>query len=125
MDRDGYQEWNTVLIAVDVELREGEKLKYRMIQPEGKECLVDTRVIKLEETRLLNQCGGIPGILTFNHKWTMQPADNGTRVIQHEEHKGIGAWFWNYSWVEPTYQKAIEAPKDRVFNLNKPLPVSR
>ncbi|MEW8685843.1 MAG: SRPBCC domain-containing protein [Candidatus Thiodiazotropha sp.] len=121
MDKDGYKEWNPVLIPVEGNLKEGEKLKYRMIQPDGKESLVDTKVIKLEERNLLNQYGGIPGILTFTHKWILEPAGNGTRVIQHEEYRGIGVWFWDYSWVEPTYRKANEALKSRVFSLNKAL----
>ncbi|MEW8508107.1 MAG: SRPBCC domain-containing protein [Candidatus Thiodiazotropha sp.] len=125
MDKDGYKAWNPVLIPVEGELREGEKLKYRMIQPDGKESLVDTKVIKLENNRLLNQYGGIPGILTFNHKWTLQPIENGTRIIQLEEYRGIGIWFWDYSWVEPTYQKANEALKNRVFNMNEALPARR
>ncbi|MEW8525615.1 MAG: hypothetical protein AB2552_21490 [Candidatus Thiodiazotropha endolucinida] len=55
---------------------------------------------------------------------TLRPTENGTRVIQHEEYRGISIWFWDYSWVEPTYQKANEALKNRVINLKNALPAS-
>jgi hypothetical protein len=117
MDKEGYTEWNPVLIPVEGNLVEGEKLKYRMINHDGTESLVDTKVIKLEEQKLLNQYGGIPAILTFNHKWILEPIADGTRVTQHEEYRGIGVWFWDYGWVEPTYAKANAALKVQVVQL--------
>ena len=113
----GYKAWNPVLIPVEGELREGEKLTYQMIQPDGKQSEVKAKVIKRENGKLLNQFGGIPGILTFNHKWLLEPVDGKTRVTQHEEYRGVWVWFWDYSWVEPAYQKANEALRDRVAQL--------
>ncbi len=116
-DADGYKEWNPVLVPIEGSLREGEKIKYQMTQPDGKQSEVVARVKKMVSLHELNQGGGIPGILTFNHKWLLEPVDGGTRVSQHEEYRGIGVWFWDESWVEPTYMKANEALKKRVLRI--------
>jgi hypothetical protein len=113
----GYDDWNPVLIPIEGDIRQGEKLKYRMIQPDGKESEVKAKVIEITKERTLNQFGGIWGILTFNHKWLLIPVDGGTRVTQHEEYRGIGVLFWDYSWVELAYSKANEALKKRVMRI--------
>ena len=117
MDVPGYKEWNPVLIPLEGEFEQGEKLTYQMNQPDGKQSNVTAKVIKLVNEKVLNQFGGIPGILTFNHKWLLEPVDGKTRVIQHEEYRGVWVWFWDYSWVEPAYQKVNEALRDRVTQL--------
>jgi hypothetical protein len=119
MDVPGYKEWNPVLIPIEGELREGNKLKYRMIQPDGKESVVDTKVVKIVKQKLLNQYGGIPGLLTFDHSYILEPTNGGTLVTIHEDYRGIGVLFWNASWVEPAYQKVNEALRDRVAQLKK------
>ena len=64
--------------------------------------------------RLLNQRGGIWGMLTFDHRWELEPVEGGTRLVQHEEYRGLFLPFWDYSWVEPAYAKANEGLKRRV-----------
>lgn len=114
----GFKEWNPVLIPVDGEFRKGVKLKYKMIQPDGKTSLVDATVVKMKKERLLNQYGGIPGILTFDHSYLLEPVDGGTKLTQHEEYRGIWVLFWDPSWVQTAYEKANEALKKRV-EINK------
>ena len=118
-DASGYKAWNPVLVPIEGDLREGERLKYLMTQPDGKQSEVMARVKKMVELKELNQSGGIPGILTFDHKWLLDPVDEGTRVTQHEEYSGIWIWFWDAGWVEPAYRKANEALRDRVAHLKK------
>lgn len=119
MDVPGYKEWNPVLIPVEGELVEGNKLKYRMIQPDGIESVVDTKVVKIVKQTLLNQYGGIPGVLTFDHRYILDSVEGGTRVTIHEDYRGIGVLFRDSSWVEPAYQKVNEALRDRVAQLKK------
>ena len=116
-DADGYKEWNPVLVPIEGNLRDGEKIKYQMTQPDGKQSEVMARVKTMVSLHELNQGGGIPGILTFDHKWLLEPVDGGTKVTQHEEYRGIGVLFWDYSWVEPTYAQANEALKKRVLRI--------
>ena len=119
MDAPRYKEWNPLLVPIEGNLQEGQKIKYRMTQPGGKQSELTSRVKKIIEYKELNQGGGIPGILTFNHKYLLEPVDGGTRVTQHEVDRGVGLLFWDSSWVEPTYKKENEALKDRVAYLKK------
>ena len=118
-DASGYKEWNPVLVPIEGDLREGEKLKYQMTQPDGKQSEIMARVKKMAELKELNQGGGIPGILTFDHKWLLETVDEGTQVTQHEEYRGIWVWFWDADWVEPAYRKVNEALMNRVAHLKK------
>ena len=44
-----------------------------------------------------------------------EPVKGGTKVTQREEYRGIAVWFWDADWVEPAYQKANQALRDRVL----------
>ena len=116
-DASGYEEWNPVLVPLEGELREGETLKYRMTDAEGKQSEVKVEVVKMTREKELNQYGGVWGILTFDHTWSLEPVEGGTRITQHEEYRGIGVWFWDYSWVEPAYARANEALKKKVLEV--------
>ena len=118
-DAEGYKEWNPVLVPLEGQLRQGETLKYQMTDASGKKSEVEAKVIEIIETEKLNQFGGMRGILTFDHTWTLEPVEGGTKVSQHEEYRGIGVWFWDYSWVEPAYSRANEALKKRTLELMK------
>ena len=118
-DSSGYKAWNPVLVPIEGDLREGAKIKYQMTEPDGKQSEITARVRKMVELTVLNQTGGIPGILTFDHQWLLEPVDQGTRVTQHEEYRGVWVWFWDASWVEPAYRKVNEALKNRVVHLKK------
>ena len=64
----------------------------------------DDRAHRRRAPRLLRNGGGTPGVLTFDHSWILEPIEGGTRVTQHEVDGGIGMWFWDYSWIEPSYR---------------------
>jgi hypothetical protein len=114
-----YKAWNPVLVPIEGDLREGEKLKYQVTQADGKQSPIMAKVKKMFKFKELNQGGGIPGLLTFDHKWLLEPVDEGTRVTQHEEYRGIWVWYWDSSWVKPAYRKVNEALRDRVIHLKK------
>ena len=116
-DAKGYEEWNPVLVPIEGELKQGETVKYRMTDAEGKSSEVASKVVEMVDQKRLNQFGGMRGILTFDHTWSLEPVDDGTKVTQHEEYRGIGVWFWNYDWVEPAYSRANEALKKRVLEI--------
>ena len=113
-DTKTHQEWNPVLKPLDGEFQEGAKLKYQMIEPGKDPVEVSAKVIKVEPNKELNQYGGIWGIMTFDHHWYLEPTEGGTKVIQHEEYRGVYVPFWDYSWVEPAYAKANEALKNKI-----------
>ncbi len=113
-DAPRYKEWNPVFVDVAGEHKEGAKLTYQMKDQSGNTSSVTVTVKKVDPERELNQAGGIPGILTFDHHWVLEPVEGGTRVTQYEEYRGVGVWFWDPSWFEVQYQKAIESLRDRL-----------
>jgi hypothetical protein len=109
-------EWNTVLVPVEGKLKEGNTVKYEF--NDGKSITkMPATVVKMNPAKLLNQKGGMTGILTFNHKYILEEIEVGTRIIIHEEYKGIIVPFWNPDPVEKAYQKLAESLRERVIEL--------
>ena len=117
IDASRYPEWNPVFVRVEGEFREGATLTNEVRQLSGARSVIESTVVEVSHERELNQFGGIRGVLTFDHHWLLEPVEEGTRVIQHEEYRGVGVWFWDASWVEPAYARANEALRDRVLDL--------
>ncbi|MEO1077140.1 MAG: SRPBCC domain-containing protein, partial [Bacteroidota bacterium] len=92
-DPAGFSTWNPVIVEVDGAYREGERVTSRVVM-DGEPTTMNSRVVRVEPNRLLNQRGGPFGVLTFDHTWELTPVEGGTRVTQHEVYRGIGVWFW-------------------------------
>lgn len=115
-DTAAYSEWNPVFVKVQGGYAEGATVKNSVMFPDGQAVDMDARVEAFIPSRELRQSGGIPLVLTFDHRWILEPIDGGTRVIQHEIDRGIYLWFWNSEWVEPAYQRTVQALKQRVLD---------
>lgn len=75
----------------------------RVREPSGAILEMTATVENLLPNAELRQSRGILGILTFDHRWLLEPAGGGTKVIQHEVDRGIGLWLWSSDWIEPAY----------------------
>ncbi|MEM7049829.1 MAG: SRPBCC domain-containing protein [Acidobacteriota bacterium] len=115
METAAYPEWNPTFVKVEGEYAEGAKLQNFVRDPDGKLLEMTAKVTTLDPPRVLRQVGGIPGVLSFDHRWVLEPTAAGTRVTQHEVDRGIGLWFWNSSWIEPAYDATNAALKRRVL----------
>ena len=113
-DAPGYAAWNPLLVPVSGDFSEGAEVEYRMTQPNGKQSTMKARVRKVVAPELLGQHAGIPGVLTADHTWRLEPTPGGTRVIQHEVDNGVAMLFWDSSWVQPAYERVNLALKHRV-----------
>lgn len=113
-DGASYKDWNPVFIDVQGEYREGAEVTNRVRQPHGEPLVIVATVKTVTPERELRQSGGIPGLLTFDHQWLLEPIDGGTRVTQHEVDRGFWLWFWDSSWIVPAYAETSEALKARV-----------
>ena len=89
----------------------------RVREPSGAILEMTATVETLLPSAELRQSGGIPGILTFDHRWLLEPTDGGTKVVQHEVDRGIGLWFWSSDWLEPAYAAANAALVERVRSV--------
>lgn len=114
VDTSRYGEWNPVFIAVDGAYAEGETITNTVRFPDGSDVDMAATIKTLSDERELRQTGGVPGFLTFDHQWLLEPTEGGTRVVQHEVDRGIWLWFWNSDWIEPAYERVLEALAKRV-----------
>ena len=108
------KEWNEILIPVEGVLKEGNKITYEFYQEPSNKAVMSATVVKMVPDKLINQKGGIPGVLTFNHKYMLEPYEGGTKVTIHEEYRGIMVPFWNPAPVEAAYSRLLEALKSEV-----------
>lgn len=111
INTDHYAHWNPVMELLEGEVRVGHKVKYRFTQDAENIGEIPSLVKQVIPNELLNQGGGLPFILTFDHKYILSPSDKGTKLIIHEDYEGIGVNFWNPSPVEKAYQRLNEAIK--------------
>lgn len=111
-----YPEWNPVMELLSGEVKTGEKVIYKFTQAPGKSYEIAANIAVVAPNKTLNQKGGIPLILSFDHKYTLHAEEDQTRLIIHEDYKGIGVNFWNPKPVEKAYQQLNKAIKQRVEN---------
>lgn len=117
-DTKAYPEWNPVMLLKNGEIENGSRLLYEFTQDKNTKSEISITVKEITPNKLLNQVGGIPFILTFNHTYTLVPNGDATKVIIHEDYNGIGVNFWNPQPVEIAYGRLNEALKKRVEFLN-------
>ena len=116
-----YVKWNPVIVPVKGQFQAGSRLQYRMTGQNGKISQLKAVVRKVIPLKEINQFGGMPLIMTFSHTWRLVPVQGGTRVIQHEEYRGIGVHFWNPEWFQTAYSNANHALSERIRQLGKKL----
>lgn len=109
-----YPEWNPTMQLVKGEVKEGNKVVYHFTQDEQNAYDINAKVQKVIPHKLLNQKGGIPFILTFNHRYILEPQGEKTKMIIHEDYGGIGVNFWSPKKVEKAYERLNLALKKRV-----------
>ena len=109
-----YPEWNPTMQIVSGTLKEGNKVTYKFTQDTDNSYDIPVMVKQIEPNKLLNQTGGYPFILAYNHKYILEPEGNSTKVIIHEGYRGVGVNFWNPKPVEQAYIRLNKALKARV-----------
>ncbi len=116
-DTDRYKEWNPVMELLEGKIKEGKQVKYRFTQDENNVSEIPSKVKKIIPNKLLNQGGGLPFVITFDHKYILEQKGEGTQLTIHEDYKGIYVNFWNPKPVELAYQKLNESIKKRAESL--------
>ena len=119
MDTGAYPDWNPTFVKVSGPYKVGTKMSLRVMKPDGAFVEMRPTLKALVPNRELHQGGGVPGVLTYNHRWTLQPVEGGTLVRQTDVDRGAFLWFWDSGWIEPAFRLANEALARRVVDLNK------
>lgn len=108
-----YEYWNPVFSVVNGQLTEGGTVTYHFTQNETTSYDIETKVKRVIKEDLLHQRGGTIGILTFDHRYTLEKNGEGTTVFIDEVYKGIAVPFWNPKPVEKACQTLGLALKAR------------
>ena len=117
IDTDSYEDWNPVMKLVEGEVIEGNKVKYQFTQDAENVSEIPSNVKRIIPQKLLNQGGGLPFVITFDHQYILEPSGDGTRLTIHEDYGGIYVNFWNPAPVEAAYGRLNEAIKQRAESL--------
>lgn len=117
VDTDSYDNWNPVMQLLEGEIKEGNKVTYRFTQDAENVSEIPSNVKTIVPNRLLNQGGGLPLVLTFDHKYMLEPSGSGTKLTIHEDYAGIGVNFWDPAPVAAAYGRLNEAIKKRAESL--------
>lgn len=117
LDTDSYDDWNPVMKVLEGDVKEGNRVRYRFTQDAENSSEIPSMVKKVIPNQLLNQGGGMPIVLTFDHKYILESMDNGTKLTIHEDYVGLYVNFWNPDPVGAAYGRLCEAIKNRVEGL--------
>lgn len=117
-DTDKYDQWNPVMLLLEGEIEEGLKVKYQFTQDENNVSEISSEVKKILPGKMLNQAGGMPLVITFDHQYILEPISEGTKLTIHEDYAGIYVNFWNPKAVGDAYARLNSAIKSRVEELN-------
>ena len=112
-----YNEWNSVMLLLEGSIKEGDLVKYRFTQEEGKFYDIPSKVKKIIPLSLLNQGGGTFGIITFDHKYILEEKKGKTVLTIHEDYHGLFVPFWNPEPVQKAYDRLNKDIKSRVESL--------
>ncbi|MEM1121661.1 MAG: SRPBCC domain-containing protein [Bacteroidota bacterium] len=118
-DTPEYDNWNPTMKLLERKIKKGNKVKYQFTQSADKSYAIETYVKEVIPNKLLNQGGGLTGIISFDHRYLLEAINNKTKVTIHEDYGGIYVNFWNPSPVAKAYQQLNQALKVRVESLVK------
>lgn len=105
---DDFPEWNSVFRVENGSLLEGETIVYKFQQDAQTAYSISTKVKELKTQEHINQAGGIPGVLTFDHHYMLEPIQDGTKLTVHETYRGVGVPFWNPKEVQLAYDRLCD-----------------
>ena len=114
MDTSTYGEWNPIFTDVAGTFSKGATMRLNMTTADGGSTQIDVLVKEMLVNQALNQTAGIPGVLTADHRWLIEETAQGTRVVQHEEYRGLGVLFYDPTYAQDLYQQGLVSLKKRL-----------
>ena len=114
VDPTSYGEWNPIFKSVEGTFAKGARMAISMRLEDGSFTPVEAVVEEMVPNQKLHQRAGFPGVLTADHQWLLEETPEGTRIIQHEEYRGVGVLFYDPSYVQVLYAEGLAALKARL-----------
>ena len=103
-----YAAWNPIFVRVSGDMRPGRELVLDMKLEDGQVSQITVTVDAMIEHQSIQQSAGVPGILTAHHEWSLEPAKEGTLVVQRETYRGVGVLFYDPAYVELLYAQGLK-----------------
>ncbi|WP_227132187.1 SRPBCC domain-containing protein [Halorubellus salinus] len=92
VDFESYPEWNPFVTALSGERVEGERLRARIVPPEGRAMTFKPRVTDVVEGEHFGWLGRlfVPGLFDGHHEFLLEETEDGrTRFVQRESFSGV------------------------------------
>ena len=98
-DTGNHAAWNPIFVGVSGDILPGGELALDMKLADGQRSQITSTVDSMMEYQSIRQSAGVPGILTAHHEWSLEPAKEGTLVLQLETYRGVGVLFYDPAYV--------------------------
>jgi hypothetical protein len=84
-----YHEWNPLIPAAAGEIAVGSRLTLRVVPGRGRPMTVRPKLVAAEPGVELRWIASLPGILSGEHSFVLNPVNGGTRLVQSEVYRGL------------------------------------
>jgi len=115
-----YPEWNPLFREASGQVSVGSRITLRSAHPaNGRMMTVKPKITVADPGAELRWVSRLPGIITGEHRFTLTPADGGTRLEQSETFRGLLAAFpgKTFTKAEASFQALNEALKKRAEDI--------
>jgi hypothetical protein len=111
-----YPEWNPLFREASGQVAAGSRITLRSVHPaNGRLMTVRPKITVADPGAELRWVSSLPGIISGEHRFTLTPAGDGTRLEQSETFRGLLASFPLKTFIraEASFQGLNEALKKR------------
>jgi hypothetical protein len=89
-DLASYPLWNPLFRQASGQLTAGSTVTLKSVRPGTERVMtVKVKILAAEPPVQLSWVSSLPGIITGEHRFTLTPADGGTRLVQTESYSGL------------------------------------
>ena len=90
-DLAAYPAWNPFIVRAEGVVETGRRLTLTMQPLGGRATTLRPRLVEVDAPRRLRWRGtlGVPGLLTAEHAFTLEPRGSGTRLVHREDFRGV------------------------------------
>jgi hypothetical protein len=118
-DLASYPQWNPLFRQASGQLTAGSRVTLKAVHPaSGRVMTVKVKVLAAEPGTELRWVSSLPGVITGEHRFTLTPANGGTRLVQAETYRGLLARMSasTVTRTQASFQALNEAIKQRAEN---------
>ena len=111
-----YPEWNPLFREASGQVAVGNRIRLRSVHPaNGRLMTVKPKITVADPGAELTWVASLPGIMTGEHRFTLTPANGGTRLEQSETFRGLLTAFSGKTLTnaEASFQALNKALKQR------------